>query len=177
MPRIPQTISSVCASSPLCSRKLSWQARRRTIGCGRRASVPATRGIGGASSGESVVACHSQACSGSTSCNRKASSYRQSSRFYCFCALPRGCSCDGVLLYCCAAIENRLAALCVARSPRAARASRATNPRPSGLVALDFSRKLKLRLRRCTQPRAAKAIAGVAVVGKMTSIPRAAAVV
>ena len=31
--RIPQTISSVCARSPLCSRKLSWQARRRTIGC------------------------------------------------------------------------------------------------------------------------------------------------
>ena len=56
--RIPQTmtsslkisykISSVCALSPLCSRKLSWQARRRTIGCGRRASVSAIQGIGGA---------------------------------------------------------------------------------------------------------------------------------
>ena len=34
----------------------------------------------------------------------------------------------------------------------------------------------KLRLWRCTQPRAAKAIAGVAVVGKMTSITRATAV-
>ena len=65
--RIPQTISPVCALSPLCSRKLSWQARRRTIGCGRRASVSA---IGGAWSGEPVVACHSHGCSGSTSCNR-----------------------------------------------------------------------------------------------------------
>ena len=27
--RIPQAVSSVCALSPLCSRKLSWQARRR----------------------------------------------------------------------------------------------------------------------------------------------------
>ena len=35
----------------------------------------------------------------------------------------------------------------------------------------------KLRSWRCTQPRAAKATAGVAVVGKMTSIPRAAAIV
>ena len=35
----------------------------------------------------------------------------------------------------------------------------------------------KLRSWRCTQPRAAKATAGVAVVGKMASITRAAAVV
>ena len=35
----------------------------------------------------------------------------------------------------------------------------------------------KLRSWRCTQPIAAKATAGVAVVGKMASIPRAAAVV
>ena len=70
--RIPQTISSVCALSPIYSRKLSWQARRRTIGCGRRASISAFRGIGGAWSGEPVVACHSRACSGSTSCNRRA---------------------------------------------------------------------------------------------------------
>ena len=71
---IPRTISSVCALSPLCSRKLPWQARRRTIGSGRCASVPAIRGIGGAGacSGGPVVVCHSQACSGSTSCNRKA---------------------------------------------------------------------------------------------------------
>ena len=54
--RIPQAISSVCALSSLCSRKLSWQACRRTIGCGRRAYVSATRGIGGARSAEPVVA-------------------------------------------------------------------------------------------------------------------------
>ena len=35
----------------------------------------------------------------------------------------------------------------------------------------------RLRSWRCTQPRAAKATAGVAVVGKMASITRAAAVV
>ena len=35
----------------------------------------------------------------------------------------------------------------------------------------------KLRSWRCTQPEASKSTAGVAVVGKMTSIPRAAAVV
>ena len=34
----------------------------------------------------------------------------------------------------------------------------------------------KLRSRRCTQPRAATATAGVVVVGKMASLPRAAAV-
>ena len=72
-------------------------------------------------------------------------------------------------------VENQLAALCFARSPQATRVSRATNPRPSGL---NFSRKPpKLRLWRCTQPRAAKATAGVAVIGEMTSIPRAAVVV
>ena len=107
------------------------------------------------------------------------SSYRQLSRFCGCCALPRGCWCEGVLLCCCCmAVESRLAALCFARSPRATRASRATNPRPSGLVALDNSPKsLKLHLWRCTQPRAAKAAAGVAVGGKITSILRAAVVV
>ena len=70
VPRISQTISSVCELSPLCSRELSWQARRRTRGCSRRAFVSAIRGIGGAWSGEPVVACHSQACSGPTSFNR-----------------------------------------------------------------------------------------------------------
>ena len=49
------------------------------------------------------------------------SSYRQSSRFYSFWALPRGGWCKGVLLYCCMAVENRLAALCFARSSRATR--------------------------------------------------------
>ena len=66
------------------------------------------------------------------------SSYRQSSRFYSFGALPRGGWREGVLLYCCMAVENRLAALsAVLRAFFAAtRASRATNLRSSGLVAL-----------------------------------------
>ena len=38
--------------------------------CGRRASVSAIRGFGGAWSGESVAACHCQACSGPTSRKR-----------------------------------------------------------------------------------------------------------
>ena len=71
---IPQTIFSVCALSPLCSRKLSWQARRRTIGCGRHASVSAIRRIGGAWSGETIVGCQSQGCSGSTACNLRVES-------------------------------------------------------------------------------------------------------
>ena len=37
------------------------------------------------------------------------------------------------------AVENRLAALCFAGSQRTTRASRATNPRPSGLVALHLA--------------------------------------
>ena len=37
------------------------------------------------------------------------------------------------------ALETRLAALCVARSLRATRASRATNLRPSGLVAFGLA--------------------------------------
>ena len=41
--------------------------------------------------------------------------------------------------YCCMAVENRLAALCFACSSRATRASRATNPCPSGLVALGLA--------------------------------------
>ena len=43
---------------------------------------------------------------------------------------------------------------------------------------VGLSRKLpRLRSWRCTQPRAAKATAGVAVTGNMTLIPRAAAIV
>ena len=65
------------------------------------------------------------------------SSYRQSSRFDSFCALPRGGWCEGVLLY---SSRNRLAALCFALSPRAT-ARRTLVPGGFGL-----SRKLpKLR--------------------------------
>ena len=45
----------------------------------------------------------------------------------------------GVREYRCMAIESRLEALCFVRSPRATRASRVTNPRPSGLMALDLA--------------------------------------
>ena len=86
--------------------------------------------------------------------------------------------------YCCSTavwqskIGWHLCQLCSARSSRAARASRATNLRPSGLGALGLCRKPpKLCPWRCTQPRAAKATAGVAVVGKMASITRATAFV
>ena len=49
-------------------------------------------------------------------------SYRQSSQFCTFCALPRGGWREGVLLYCMAVVDNRLAALSFARSARATRA-------------------------------------------------------
>ena len=84
----------------------------------------------------------------------------------------------GVREYCCIADGDRLAALCFARSSRATRASLATNLRPSGLMALGLAESRPSYVRSvCTQPRAAKAAAGVPVVGKMTSITRAAAVV
>ena len=83
----------------------------------------------------------------------------------------------GVRECCCMALENRLAALCFARSSRATRASRATNFRPSGLVALGLAESRQSYVRFGTQPRAAKATAGVAVVGKMASITRATAIV
>ena len=39
------------------------------------------------------------------------SSYRQSSRCYSLCSLPRGGWCEGVILYCCMAVENRFSGL------------------------------------------------------------------
>ena len=97
--------------------------------------------------------------------------YRQSSRFYSFCALPKGGWCEGVLLY---SRRNRLADLCFALPPRAM----ADEPSSQRVGGFGLSRKpLKLRSWSCTQPRAAKATAGAAVVGSMGSIPRAAAVV
>ena len=45
----------------------------------------------------------------------------------------------GVRDYCCMALETRSAALCFARSSRATRASRATNLRANGLVALGLA--------------------------------------
>ena len=83
----------------------------------------------------------------------------------------------GVREYCCMALENRLAAVL-----RAFFASNAcfTRDEPSSkrVGGVGPSRKPpKLRSWRCTQPRAAKATAGVAVVGKLASITRATAVV
>ena len=64
------------------------------------------------------------------------SSYRQSSRFYCFCALPRGGLCEGVLLYC----SRKSASSSVIRAFWGAiRVSLATNLLPSGLVALGLA--------------------------------------
>ena len=71
------------------------------------------------------------------------------------------------------ALENRLAAFfasnaCFTRD----------EPSSKRVDVVGLSRKPpKLRSWRCTQPRAAKATAGVAVVGKMTSITRATAFV
>ena len=75
------------------------------------------------------------------------------------------------------AVENRLAAPCLSRSPRATRASR-DEPSFKRVGGVGRSRKPeKLRLWRCTRLGTLKATAGVAVVGNMASIPRAAAVV
>ena len=89
--------------------------------------------------------------------------YRQSSRFYGFCALPRGGWCEGVLLY---GARNSVGSAVL----RAFLASNAcfTRDEPSSkrTGGVGLSRKPpKLRLWRCTQPRDAKATAGVAVVG------------
>ena len=100
------------------------------------------------------------------------SSYRQSNRFDSFCALSRGGWCAGVLLY---RSRNRLAALCFSRFLREQRLDEPSSQQVGGY---GISRKpIKQRSWSCTQPRAAKAAAGAAVVGSMGSIPRAAAVV
>ena len=65
--------SLVSAPSPHGPRSLSSPARlcsRRCRRCGRRVFVAASRGIGGAWSGELAVACRCQDCSGSTSRTR-----------------------------------------------------------------------------------------------------------
>ena len=49
----------------------------------------------------------------------------------------------GVKEYCCMAVENRLAALCFARSSLATRALLATNLRSSGLAALGLAKAAK----------------------------------
>ena len=84
----------------------------------------------------------------------------------------------GVLPYCCMAVENRLAALFFARSTRATHASRATNLRPSGLVAFGLAESRQSYVRGAALSREPTATAGVAfLVGKMASITRATAIV
>ena len=84
----------------------------------------------------------------------------------------------GVREYCCMAVENRLAALCFARSARATRAHARRTLVPANWWLWAYSRKPpKLRTWICTQPTAAKATAGVAGIGKMGLIPRSVAVV
>ena len=73
------------------------------------------------------------------------------------------------------AVENRWATLCFARSALATRARARRTFVPASWWLRAHSQKL--RSWSGTQPRAAKATAGVAVVDKMEPIPRAAAVV
>ena len=105
------------------------------------------------------------------------SSYRQLNRFISFCALPinRGGWCEGVLLY----GTRKLVGSSVLRAFFASNARFARDePSSKRGGGVGLSRKPpKLRSWRCTQPRAAEATAGVAVVGKTASITRAAAVV
>ena len=80
----------------------------------------------------------------------------------------------GVREYCCTAGEIGRQ-LCASRCLREQRRDEPSSQRVGGF---RLSRKpSKLRSWSCTQPRAAKATAGAAVVGIMGSIPRAAAVV
>ena len=75
----------------------------------------------------------------------------------------------GAREYCCMAVENRLEALCSVRAPRATRDERP--PKRVGGVGLSQKPPKLPSWRRAT-----KATADVAVVGKMISTPRAAAI-
>ena len=101
-------------------------------------------------------------------------SYRQPSRFHSFCALSRGGWCEGVLLY----GTRKSVGSSVLRAFFPSNACFARDESSSKRVGgVGLSRKPpKLRSWRCTQPRAAEATAGVAVVGNMAST-RATAVV
>ena len=80
----------------------------------------------------------------------------------------------GVREYCCTAVEIGWQ-LCASRFLREQRLGEPSSQRVGGF---GLSQKPPmLRLWSCTQPRAAKATAGAAVVGSMGSRPRAAAVV
>ena len=101
--------------------------------------------------------------------------YRPSSRFHSFCALSGGGWCEGVLLY----GRRKSFGSSVLRAFSTKQRSFARDaPSSKQVGVVGLSRKPpKLRWRRCTQPTAAKATAGVVVIGKTASIPRAAAIV
>ena len=81
----------------------------------------------------------------------------------------------GVMEYCCMAVKRRLEALCFVRFRRATCYTR-DEPSSKRVGGIEVGpNPSKLRSWRCTQPRAAKAAASLAVVAKMSSIPRAAA--
>ena len=86
----------------------------------------------------------------------------------------------GVREYCCNVVwQSKIGwQLCASRVLREQRVLRSRRTFVRRVGGLGLSRKPpKIRSWRCTQPRAATATAGVAVVGKMASITRAAAVV
>ena len=102
--------------------------------------------------------------------------YRQSGRFYTFCALLRGGSCEGVLLY----GSRKSVGSYVIRVFSASNAcSRSRSPRPSELVAFGLAESRLSYLGGVAFSRESPKLhsAGVAVVSKMGSIPGSAAVV
>ena len=76
--------------------------------------------------------------------------HRRSSRFYSFVLFLEAV---GVREYCCLAVEIRLGALCFVRSASNACFTRATNPRPHGLVALDLALSRQSSVARDVAPR------------------------
>ena len=98
-----------------------------------------------------------------------------SRRLYSFRALSGGGWCEGVLLY-----GSRTSVGSPVLRAFSASNARFTRDEPSSnrFGAVGLGQKLpKLRSWRCIQSRAASAAEGVAVVGKITSIPRGAAIV
>ena len=111
------------------------------------------------------------------------SSYRQSSRFIVLVLFLEAvgvreyCCTVGVREYCCTAVWQSKIGWQLRAFPASNACFACDEPSSKRVGGVEpFSHKPpKLRLWHCTQPRAAKA--GVAVAGKMASIPRAAVVV
>ena len=105
-------------------------------------------------------------------------SHHQSSRFCSLYSLSGNGWCEGVLLYGSQkSVGSSVLRAFYARNACFAR-DEPSSKRVGRVGGVGLGRKPpKLRSWRCTRPRAAKATAGVAVVGKMASIPRATAIV